>query len=85
MPERTIALPSLASHGALHVLCSVGQVGSQIDQLAVFVYVQSIFDPHPQLFFRDVDAGLDGKHHARRQGNAVIAGIVDIQADDMID
>ena len=50
---------SLAGHGTLDVVRGVRQVRGQVDQLAVLVYVENIFNPHAQFFLRDVDARLE--------------------------
>ena len=66
-----------------HVVGGVRQGGSQVDQLAVLIYIEGIFNPNAQFFLRDVNAGLDGKHHARDERNVVVVGVVDIQANVM--
>ena len=72
---------SLAGHGTLDVVRGVRQVRGQVDQLAVLVYVENIFNPHAQFFLRDVDARLESKHRSRTERNVIVIGIVDIQAD----
>ena len=40
-----------------------------------------VFDTHTEFLFLDIDARLDGHHHARLEGLGVIKRVVDIQAD----
>src|SRR5712692_8069920 len=40
-----------------------------------------IFDAHAEVFFWDIDAGLHGDDHAGLERLAVLAGIVDVEAD----
>src|SRR5260370_38675421 len=42
-----------------------------------------VFDAHAKVFFRNVNAGLHRDHHAGLESAAVVAGIVDVQADVM--
>jgi hypothetical protein len=57
--------PSLACHGAFDLVGRVRQVRGQVDQLAVLVHVESVFNPHAQFFLRDVDARFERKHRPR--------------------
>src|SRR5208282_1305497 len=40
-----------------------------------------VFDAHAEIFFGDVDARLDSDDHARLEGFAILAGIVDVETD----
>src|ERR1700756_1180629 len=42
---------------------------------------QVVFDAHAKIFFRDIDAGLDGDNLAWNERLARVAGIVNVEAD----
>src|SRR6267143_2045362 len=42
---------------------------------------QVVFNAHPEIFFRDVDARLHGDDHARLERLAGFSGVVDVEAD----
>src|SRR5262249_51930637 len=44
---------------------------------------QRIFNAHADVLFGNVDAGLDGDHHAGFKADVVVARIVNIEADVM--
>ena len=64
----------------LHVFGSKER-GTQLDQLAVGVDVEVVFDAHADIFFRNIDSRLDRERHARAERNVVIPAIVHIQAN----
>ena len=57
------------------------QIARQVDQFAILIDIENVFNPHPEFFFRDIDSGLKGKHRPRTQRNVVVIGIVNIQSD----
>jgi len=42
-----------------------------------------VFNTHAEILFRNVDTGFHGDDHARLERGAVVAGVVDVQADVM--
>src|SRR5207247_5927762 len=42
-----------------------------------------VFDAHAEILFGDVDAGLNGNDHAGLESGAMVAGVVNVQADGM--
>ena len=53
--------------------------GAQVSR-AVFSHHQRVLNAHANVFFREVDSGLDGDHHAGLQWPSQVAGIVYVQA-----
>lgn len=72
---------SFGGHRALHFVGGVGQCRGQLDQLAAGVHVIHVFDSHSELFFWNINAGLDGEDHPRSKWDVVVAGVVDIQTN----
>ena len=59
----------------------MGQFFGEVDELALLVDIEGVFDADADLFFRDIDAGFDGEDGADLEWLAVVVGIVDIDAD----
>src|SRR5947207_8327397 len=49
--------------------------------VAGFGYENIVFHAHAEILFRNVDAGLNSNDHTRLERGAVVAGVVNVQAD----
>src|SRR5579864_563961 len=63
----------------LYFVGSVREFLGQLDQLAAGVHIIHVFNSYSQLFFRNVNARLDGEDHSWRKRGVVVARIVNIQ------
>jgi predicted ATPase len=80
-PRRPVFGKLLSRHGTLYFVGRVGQGRTQIDQFSVCIHVKRVFNSRTELFFRNVDTGLDCEHCTGTERKRVIPGIMDCEAD----
>src|SRR6185312_6833360 len=68
-------------HRCLYLVGSVRQSFLEVDQLAVGIDIDNIFDSHADTFFGDVDAGFNCEDTAGEERFGVVVRVVDSDAD----
>src|ERR1700688_4324853 len=71
----------LPLHSGLNLFRSVCQLLSKINQFALSVDVEGVFEADADLLLRNVEARFDGENGPDSEGFVVVVGIVHINAD----
>src|ERR1700753_703675 len=68
-------------HRCLNLVGGMGQGFLEVDQLAVGVDIDDVFDADANTLFRDIDSRFDGEDAAGKKWLGVVVGVVDADAD----
>ena len=59
------------------------QVGIELEKFAIRQHEKVTFDPNTKFLFGNIDARLDGEHHAWLEHRWILSGIVYVYAEHM--
>src|SRR5208282_5657426 len=70
-------------HQFFYVFRLRGQRGAQLDQLSIGVDPVVVLDAHPEIFFGNINARLDGEYLAWPEPSLGVGGVVHVEPDGM--